>query len=129
GGLSDAAMKTALESAFDNGTTMNEAETLWQMDFNGDGTIAGIPIGGGGGTGQTFIADATHHTYAGTAAGNDTVDYHQNATSGVTVDLKITTAQSVGGGLGSETLTSIENLTGSNFGDHLTGTTGVNLLT
>ena len=48
-------------------------------------------------------------------AGNDTADYHQHATGGVTVDLNITTAQIPGGGMGTDTLTSIENLLGSSF--------------
>jgi len=70
-------------------------------------------------------------------AGNDVLDggngidtaVYSDATSGVTVNLGTTTAQAVGGGLGSDTLTSIENLAGSAFGDTLTGSSGNNTLT
>ena len=55
-------------------------------------------------TGQTFIGTSANQTFAGTAAGNDTVDYFQHATAGVTVDLNKTTAQMPGGGMGTDTL-------------------------
>src|SRR5205814_9605965 len=51
---------------------------------------------------------------------SDTASY-AHATSGVTVNLSIATAQNVGGGQGIDTLASIENLIGSDFGDRLTG--------
>jgi Ca2+-binding RTX toxin-like protein len=60
--------------------------------------------------------------------GSDTASY-SGATSGVTVNLDITTAQAVGGGQGSDTLASVENLTGSSYGDTLTGNSGANILT
>ena len=80
-------------------------------------------------TGQTFVDTTGNDNFAGTAAGNDTVDFHLHATGGVTVDLKITTAQAVHGGMGTDTLTSIENVIGSNFGDHLNGNGVANTLT
>lgn len=52
--------------------------------------------------------------------GFDTAWYN-DATSAVTVDLRITTAQNTGGA-GSDTLTNIEYVTGSRYGDTLKGT-------
>ncbi|KWT65078.1 MULTISPECIES: calcium-binding protein [unclassified Variovorax] len=58
--------------------------------------------------------------------GIDTVSY-ADAGAAVTVSLALTTAQATGGS-GSDTLQSIENLTGSNFNDSLTGSSGSNVL-
>jgi Ca2+-binding RTX toxin-like protein len=60
------------------------------------------------------------------ALGVDTASYIY-ATSAVTVSLAITAAQATGGS-GSDTLRTIENLTGSNYNDVLTGTDGNNVL-
>ena len=51
--------------------------------------------------------------------GNDTASY-ADAASAVTVSLAIAAAQNTGGA-GTDTLIAIENLTGSNFNDTLTG--------
>ncbi|MCX2898428.1 retention module-containing protein [Pseudomonas mandelii] len=59
--------------------------------------------------------------------GIDTVSY-AHATSGVTVDLSLLTAQNTGGA-GTDTLTGLENLTGSNFNDSLTGNNNSNVIT
>jgi Ca2+-binding RTX toxin-like protein len=61
--------------------------------------------------------------------GSDTADYSDAASGGVTVNLNTLAAQNVGGGLGSDTLSSIENLTGSNFNDVLIGDGNANVLT
>jgi Ca2+-binding RTX toxin-like protein len=63
------------------------------------------------------------------SSGTDTVSYQYGVTgtSGVTVSLALTTAQTTGGS-GSDTLISIENLTGSNNADRLTGNTAANVL-
>ncbi len=58
--------------------------------------------------------------------GNDVADY-ASATGGVTVDLRITTAQNTGGD-GIDTLTSIERLQGSAHADTLTGSNIANLM-
>jgi Ca2+-binding RTX toxin-like protein len=58
--------------------------------------------------------------------GIDTVSY-ANATAGVTVSLAVTAAQNTGGA-GRDTLSSLENLTGSTFNDVLTGSSGANVL-
>ena len=60
-------------------------------------------------------------------AGNDTVSY-VNATSGVTVNLSITTAQNVGGNQNSDTISQVENILGSSFNDNLTGDANNNIL-
>lgn len=62
-------------------------------------------------------------------AGNDTARYADNdIKSGVSVSLALSGAQATGGA-GADTLTSIENLWGSRFDDHLTGNGGANILT
>ncbi|MFN3944118.1 MAG: hypothetical protein ACK4K7_04225 [Allosphingosinicella sp.] len=58
--------------------------------------------------------------------GNDTASY-STAASGVTVDLRISGPQNTGGA-GTDTLVSIENLTGSAFSDNLTGDDRDNIL-
>lgn len=65
----------------------------------------------------------------GGSSGTDTVSYYYgvSGTTGVTVSLATTAAQATGGS-GSDTLSSIENLTGSNNADKLTGSVGVNTL-
>ncbi|NJD05510.1 MAG: type I secretion C-terminal target domain-containing protein [Methylococcaceae bacterium] len=68
-------------------------------------------------------------------AGNDTLDggggndtaYYGDAAGGVTVDLAATGPQDTGGA-GTDTLTSVENVTGSGFADHLTGNGLANIL-
>ena len=74
---------------------------------------------------NTLIAGAGNNTLGG-SAGNDTVSYI-TAAAGVTVSLSVAGAQATGGS-GSDTLTSIENLTGSAFNDALTGDGGANVL-
>jgi Ca2+-binding RTX toxin-like protein len=59
-------------------------------------------------------------------AGSDTAAYDL-ATSAVMVNLATTTAQATGGA-GNDTLSGMENLSGSAFGDTLTGDSGINIL-
>ncbi|AZD06986.1 T1SS secreted agglutinin RTX [Pseudomonas chlororaphis] len=59
--------------------------------------------------------------------GNDTASY-AHASAGVTVDLSLLGAQNTGGA-GTDTLTAIENLVGSNYNDTLTGDNNANLIT
>jgi Ca2+-binding RTX toxin-like protein len=62
-------------------------------------------------------------------AGSDTVSYYYgvSGTTGVTVSLATTAAQATGGS-GTDTLTAIEHLRGSNNADKLTGNSGANRL-
>ena len=85
------------------------------------------------------IENITGSSYADTIEGNsgdnvlkggggtDTLTY-AHATSGVAVNLSLTTAQATGGS-GTDTVSSFENLTGSDFNDSLTGTGSANVLT
>jgi Ca2+-binding RTX toxin-like protein len=74
---------------------------------------------------DTLEGNAGNNVLAG-GAGVDTVSY-ANATAGVTVSLAQTKAQATGGA-GTDTLSGLENLIGSQFNDTLTGTSGSNLL-
>ena len=90
-----------------------------------------------GGTGNDTLAGGSGDDTLSAGAGNDILDGgtgideagYSDATSGVTVDLSIRTAQAVGGGLGSDTISNIEYLLGSRFDDTLTGDSGNNILT
>ncbi|WVX58474.1 Ig-like domain-containing protein [Enterobacter ludwigii] len=95
------------------------------------GTITGT------GYNDTFIAEDGTYTYNGSGGWNthsdydtwsntggmDVVDY-RNATSGITVDLRLSTAQSTG--FGTTRLLNIEGINGSDFDDVITGNSGDN---
>ncbi|WP_370964939.1 Ig-like domain-containing protein [Enterobacter wuhouensis] len=95
------------------------------------GTITGT------GYNDTFIAEDGTYTYNGSGGWNthsdydtwsntggmDVVDY-RNATSGVTVDLRLSTAQDTG--FGTSRLLNIEGINGSDFDDVITGNSGDN---
>ncbi|SAF42035.1 type 1 secretion target domain-containng protein [Enterobacter cloacae] len=95
------------------------------------GTITGT------GYNDTFIAEDGTYTYNGSGGWNthsdydtwsntggmDVVDY-RNATSGVTVDLRLSTAQNTG--FGTSRLLNIEGINGSDFDDVITGNSGDN---
>jgi Ca2+-binding RTX toxin-like protein len=74
---------------------------------------------------NTFYAGAGNNVLNG-GGGTDTVSY-AGAAAAVTVSLAVTTAQATGGS-GTDTLASIENLTGSNYNDKLTGDSLANVL-
>src|SRR5205085_2040915 len=74
---------------------------------------------------DTLEGDANNNALNG-GSGIDTASY-EHATAGVTVSLAITAAQNtIGSGI--DTLTGIENLTGSLFDDVLTGSSSNNVL-
>lgn len=126
----DAPTFTELKEIYVNGTEMAKAEELWQKDINGDGKIVDTPIGGTPSdptVGTTFVSTSANQVFAGATDKIDTVSY-ANATAGVTVDLNKTTSQNVGGGMGNDTLTSIENLIGSGSNDTLRGNASANRL-
>lgn len=79
-----------------------------------------------GGDGNDILSgDAGNDVIAG-GAGNDTASY-ASAEEGVTVSLRVTDPQDTHGA-GTDTLTSIENLTGSAYGDLLSGNGDANIL-
>ncbi|KNC09351.1 hypothetical protein AC791_11880 [Klebsiella sp. RIT-PI-d] len=95
------------------------------------GTITGT------GYNDTFIAEDGTYTYNGSGGWNTTSDYdtwsntagtdvvdYRNATSGVTVDLRLSTAQDTG--FGTSRLLNIEGINGSNYDDVITGNSGDN---
>ena len=109
----------------------------WNSGIVGGFTIAnGVVIENaiGGNASDTLTGNASANVLNGGAgndkltggAGIDTASY-ASAASAVTVNLATLTAQATGGA-GSDTLATIENLTGSAFNDTLTGDTSANVL-
>jgi Ca2+-binding RTX toxin-like protein len=83
---------------------------------------------GGAGNDTIYIyADAGPDLYDG-GADNDLVIFRIGATDGVSVDLRITDPQQVGGGFGTKTLVDIAWLEGTDFTDLLIGNFKDNLL-
>ena len=73
-----------------------------------------------GSSGNDFLFGETGNDYLDGGDGIDTVSY-ASASSGVRVNLQLTSGQSIGGGHGTDTLAGVENITGSRFGDAITG--------
>ncbi|MFA6789343.1 MAG: calcium-binding protein, partial [Arcobacteraceae bacterium] len=69
-----------------------------------------------GGADNDMIYSGTGNDLIDGGTGTDTVNYSE-AIAAVNVDLGIETAQNVGGGMGEDTLVSIENIIGTNFDD------------
>ena len=108
--------------------TTDSIENVTGSDFDdvisGDGVINVLS----GGLGNDTLYGAGGNDTLDGGAGTDTVDY-TDAAAGVTVDLNLATNQtSVDGDGGVDTLTSIENITGSTLGDDITGDTNVNTI-
>ncbi|MDQ3756453.1 MAG: fibronectin type III domain-containing protein [Actinomycetota bacterium] len=92
----------------------------------GTDTLTGFQNLTGSGNNDVLRGNAGDNVLdGGTGTGNDTASY-ANAPSGVTVDLDIATAQTTGAG--DDTLTNIDNLTGSAFADELTGDENANVI-
>ena len=108
-----------------NGTGNSLANTLTGNVGNNtlNGSSGNDTLLGGSGD-DTLIGGAGNDTMDG-GGGIDTASYF-NAAAGVTVAL-IAGAQNTGGA-GTDTLSNIENITGSNHNDTLTGNTGANIL-
>ena len=79
-----------------------------------------------GGAGNDLLFSGVGNDLLDGGPGNDTASY-AHATAGVNVDLNLLGAQNTLGA-GTDTLTGIENLVGSNFNDQLTGDNGNNIL-
>jgi Ca2+-binding RTX toxin-like protein len=108
--------------------------------LNGDDGNDTIYAGGGddnvkGGDGNDQLFGESGNDVLDGGAGDDSIDggdgadtaSYESATSGVTVDLAIATAQNTGGS-GFDTLSAIDHLRGSNFNDELRGNEFNNLL-
>jgi Ca2+-binding RTX toxin-like protein len=117
----------------------NGADTL-----NGDatdnimyGALGADSLNGAGGNdtlygqnGADVLSGGTGNDVMNGGAGNDTASY-AGAATGVTVSLALTSAQDLdgaGAGTESDTLVSIENLTGSANADNLTGSAAANTI-
>ena len=85
-----------------------------------------LVVGDVDGNTDTLVGGAGNDTLNG-GDGSDTASY-SGATGAVTVNLNTTGPQAVGGGQGSDTLTSIENIIGSKYSDTLTGNSADNVL-
>ena len=127
---------TADYSGSDAGVTVNLALTTAQSGGHAQGdTLSSIENVTGSDHDDTLTGTGAMNTLQGGAgadalnggAGNDTADYSGSG-SGVTVNLTLATAQS-GGHAQGDTLSSIENLTGSDYNDTLTGDASPNTLT
>lgn len=79
-----------------------------------------------GGAGNDMIDGGVGDDVIDGGSGIDTVSY-ASATGSVTVNLALTTQQNTGN-QGKDTITGVENLTGSGFADALTGNAGANLI-
>ncbi|EJM16533.1 VCBS repeat-containing protein [Pseudomonas sp. GM18] len=79
-----------------------------------------------GGAGNDLLYSGPGNDWLDGGTGNDTASY-AHATAGVTVNLSLFAAQNTVGA-GTDTLTGIENLTGSNFNDSLTGDNNSNII-
>ncbi|MCL4677160.1 MAG: type I secretion C-terminal target domain-containing protein [Alphaproteobacteria bacterium] len=107
--------------------------------LRGDDTFGSSSV-----TGNDYLSggDGNDHLYGGRGddtldggAGDDTINgdgdtdtvTYASATSGVTVSLATTSAQNTGGA-GTDTISNVENLTGSSYADTLTGNSSANVI-
>ncbi|MDD5161045.1 MAG: M10 family metallopeptidase [Sulfuricurvum sp.] len=79
----------------------------------------------GGDGNDTLYGGAGNDTMDG-GLGNDNLSY-AGTTSGITINLALTTAQATGGA-GTDTIINFENIIGSSYNDTLTGNNGNNML-
>lgn len=78
-----------------------------------------------GGAGNDWLRGGIGNDVIDGGAGIDTVDF-SDAMWAMNVNLSLTGAQLIGGGLGTDRLTQIENVVGSRFNDRLAGDSGHN---
>ena len=99
------------------------------------GGAGGDRLYGGAGADRLFGGAGNDRLYGGTGgdvidggAGYDTVDYGLATGTGVRVDLRVASAQSVSGTEGNDVLRGIENVSGSGGNDRLVGDAAGNIL-
>jgi Ca2+-binding RTX toxin-like protein len=126
---------------FDTLISIENVDMLGSFDDILIGSSAANQLSSGGGNDSLYGADGNDTLIGG--AGNDSLDggtgndvltggqgidtvSYASATAAVTVSLALTTAQNTGTATGRDTLTTIENLTGSGFNDVLTGSAAAN---
>ena len=115
-------IENAVGSAFNDALTGNGGANVLDGGDGNDGLVGG---GGDdtllGGSGNDFFNGGFGNDAIDGGTGFDRAGYFDGATTGVTVDLRLQgTAQNVGE-LGLETLTNIEAVSGTIYGDTLTG--------
>lgn len=113
--------------------------------ISGTGKLIGGPgddVLQGGAFGGRFDGGAGNDTYLGSATQVDTVTFGVDPwpgplmaglaggrpTGSLTVDLRLSGPQAVGGGMGVDTFVNIDNVSGGDFNDTLIGTEGANTL-
>lgn len=106
-----------------------DAYTLGANVENGRILSSGAANMTGNALANTIMAGSGNNVLVG-GAGVDTLSYAAgvNATTGVTMNLSLTTVQATGGS-GSDRVSGFENLIGSSRADKLTGSNGANVLT
>jgi len=124
------------------GTTGNDSINGYYGDDSLNGGDGNDTLQGGagndkmdGGTGDDKLYGDVGNDILNGALGNDTIDggdgidtvSYLNITSGVTVNLSITTAQNTSSA-GTDTITNIENVSGTAYTDTLLGNAGSNVL-
>jgi hypothetical protein len=113
---------TGFSSPTVDGSALGASDTL-----KIDAGVATGPVSVLGGAGNdTFVSGPWNDSFNG-GAGIDAISY-ASASGGVTVNLSLTGPQAVGGGRGTDTLMSVENITGSSYNDTLTGDANDNVL-
>jgi len=124
---------TADYTAAPSGIVMSLTAGGGSNGYGGTDTLIGIENLIGSAAGDTLTGDGNDNTLAGLggnnildgAAGSDTVDYSSSPTA-VSVNLLAGTASNGYGG--TDTLTNIENINGSQFNDTLTGDAADNII-
>lgn len=108
---------------------INGALPIYTQDLHQVSYIIGTAFNDSmtGGDDDDIFEGAVGNDIIAGGLGNDTARYSE-ATTGVSVNLNIQGIQQNTTGAGLDTLTGIENLTGSAFGDTLRGNAGVNIL-
>lgn len=111
-----------------SGTQFNDALTGDEADNALYGQAGNDQLNGGGGNDQLYGAHGDD-----TIAGGSGVDrvWYDDALAGVTVNLATGVAKSTVGtsaGIGTDQLTTVENVAGSQFADIITGNNGANVL-
>jgi len=117
---------TASYSSASVGVTVNLSLVAAQNTVGaGTDTLVSIENLTGSSFNDSLSGSASNNVLDG-AVGTDTVSY-SNATKGVTVILGVPFAQNTVGA-GTDTILNVENLTGSNYNDSLSGNTANNIL-